>query len=66
MFRFALGAEKVHAEIYTKALDAVKSGVDLDATDFYLCPICGYIELGTAPDICPICGALSKVFEKVA
>jgi rubrerythrin len=66
MFRFALGAEKVHAEIYTKALEAVKSGVDLDVTDFYLCPICGYIELGAAPHTCPICGALSKVFEKVA
>jgi len=66
MFRFALGAEKVHAEIYAKALEAVKAGVDLDVTDFYLCPICGYIELGAAPDVCPICGALAKVFEKVA
>lgn len=66
MFRFALGAEKVHAEIYTKALEAVRNGVDLDVTDFYLCPICGYIELGKAPEKCPICGALGKVFETIA
>jgi len=66
MFRFALEAEKVHAEIYTKALEAVKAGVDMDVSDFYLCPICGYIELGEAPEKCPVCGALSKVFEKVA
>jgi len=66
MFRFALGAEKVHAEIYAKALEAVKKGVDLDISEFYLCPICGYIELGKAPEKCPICGALSKVFETVA
>ena len=46
MFRFALDAEKVHAEIYTKALEAVQKGVDLDVSEFYLCPICGYIELG--------------------
>lgn len=62
MFRFALEAEKVHAEIYQKALEAVKNGVDLDVADFYLCPICGYIELGKAPEKCPVCGALEKVF----
>jgi rubrerythrin len=66
MFRFALEAEKVHAEIYTKALEAVKKGVDLEATDFYLCPICGYIELGKPEDKCPVCGALAKVFITVA
>jgi len=62
MFRFALEAEKVHADIYAKALEAVKNGVDLDVSDFYLCPICGYIELGEAPEKCPVCGALAKVF----
>jgi len=66
MFRFALEAEKVHAQIYQKALDAVKNGVDLDVADFYLCPICGYIELGKAPEKCPVCGALEKVFTIIA
>jgi len=66
MFRFALGAEKVHAEIYAKALEAVKAGTDMDVSDFYLCPICGYIEMNEVPEKCPICGALSKVFEKIA
>ena len=65
MFRFALGAEKVHAEIYAKALEAVKKNVDLDVSEFYLCPVCGYIELGSPPEKCPICGALSKVFTTV-
>lgn len=66
MFRFAVEAEEVHAQIYTKALEAVKNGVDLDVTDFHLCPICGFIELGEAPDKCPVCGALKKVFHLVA
>lgn len=66
MFRFALDAEKVHAEIYTKALDAVKNGKDLEVSDFYLCPICGYIELGEPPEKCPVCKAMGKVFTKVA
>jgi rubrerythrin len=66
MFRFALEAEKVHADIYTKALEAVKNGVDLDVSDFYLCPICGYIELGKPTEKCPVCGALEKVFTTIA
>lgn len=66
MFKFAVDAEEVHANIYKKALEAVKAGKDLDVTDFYLCPICGFIELGKAPEKCPVCGALGKVFTRVA
>ena len=66
MFRFALDAEKVHAEIYAKALEAVQKGVDLDVSEFYLCPVCGYIELGKPTANCPVCQALPKVFTTVA
>ena len=66
MFQYALDAEKVHAEIYTKALEAVKKGVDLDVSDFYLCPVCGYIELGQAPDKCPVCKVPGTKFTQVA
>ena len=65
MFKFAVEAEEVHADIYKKALDAVKNGTDMDVSDFYLCPICGYIELGSTPDKCPVCGALGKVFTQI-
>ncbi|GAB6190726.1 rubrerythrin family protein [Desulfocastanea catecholica] len=65
MFKFAVDAEEVHARIYAKALEAVKAGVDLDVTDFYLCPVCGYIELGNPPEKCPVCGALGKIFVQV-
>jgi rubrerythrin len=65
MFKFALDAEAVHAKIYQKALEAVEKGVDLDVSDFHLCPICGYIELGAPPEKCPVCGALKKVFCQV-
>ena len=66
MFKFAVDAEEVHARIYSKALEAVKNGRDMDVSEFYLCPICGYIELGTAPEKCPVCGARQKMFEQVA
>ena len=62
MFKFAVDAEEVHAQIYAKALEAVKAGKDMDISDFYLCPICGYIELGAAPEKCPVCGAKASAF----
>lgn len=65
MFKFAVDAEEVHADIYEKALEAVKNGVDMDVSDFELCPVCGYIEVGSVPEKCPVCGALGKVFVQV-
>lgn len=65
MFKFAVDAEEVHAVIYKKALEAVKNGVDMEVSDFHLCPVCGYIEVGSVPEKCPVCGALGKVFVQV-
>lgn len=58
-------AEAVHARLYAMALDAVKSGKDLPATAFYLCPVCGHIELGQPPASCPICDAKGKRFTQM-
>ena len=57
MFKFAVSAEEVHAKLYTLALEAAAKGEDLTETEFHLCPICGHIEFGKAPESCPICGA---------
>lgn len=61
-FTFANEAEKVHAELYKKALAAIDSKAD---TDYYVCPVCGYIHENSAPEKCPICGAPSKAFKNV-
>ena len=65
MFGFALKAERVHAELYKKALQAVEQGKDLDVTNFYLCPFCGHIEFGERPAACPICGAKGERYVTV-
>lgn len=65
MFAFAVKAEAVHAKLYTKALEAAKAGKDLEETEFYLCPYCGYIEFGQPPEECPICGAKAAAFIQV-
>jgi rubrerythrin len=65
MFGYALDAEAVHAELYTLALEAVKQGKDLEGVEFYLCPICGYIEMGRPTDKCPVCGTKPQKFVLV-
>lgn len=56
MFAWAIEAEAVHAELYQRALEAVRQGKDLAEDNFYLCPICGHIEFGQPDGPCPICG----------
>lgn len=65
MFGLAVKAEEVHAQLYTKALGAVKQGKDLTETEFYLCPVCGHIEVGKPTDNCPICGTPAGKFTLI-
>ena len=65
MFAYASKAEAVHAKLYQMALTAVEQGKDVAEGSFYLCPVCGYIELGKAPDSCPICGTRKDKFLQV-
>ena len=65
MFRFAVAAEKVHAELYARALAAATRGEDLTEEKFYLCPVCGHIEFGAPPAKCPICGVPAARFVQV-
>jgi rubrerythrin len=62
VFTFANEAEKVHADLYKKALAALDSKAD---TDYYLCTVCGYIHENNAPAKCPICGSTAKAFKNV-
>ena len=64
MFKYASEAEAIHAKIYEMALEAVAKGEDF-AEEFYLCPVCGHIELGSPPDNCPICGVKGEKFIQV-
>lgn len=64
MFKYASSAEAVHAKIYKMALEAIQNGEDFSA-EFYLCPVCGHIELGAPPENCPICGVKGEKFMQV-
>jgi rubrerythrin len=61
-FAYANEVEKVHADLYQKALDNLDG---LEETDYYVCSVCGYTCEGEPPDQCPVCGSASKAFSKV-
>ena len=65
MFRYAVDAEEVHAKLYQAALAAAEQGEDLTDTEFYLCPVCGHIEFGQAPERCPICNVPASKYVQV-
>jgi len=64
-FNLANEVEKVHHKLYTRALEAVESGKDLEKQDVYICPVCGYTHEGEPPEKCPVCGAVKKVFQEI-
>lgn len=61
-FSYANEVEKIHANLYQKALDNLDS---LEETDYHVCSVCGYTCEGEPPDKCPVCGSASKAFFKV-
>jgi rubrerythrin len=65
-FEWALEAEKIHAELYTKAKEAVDAGNDVDLGPVQICKICGWTVEGEAPDECPLCKAKKDRFEEFA
>lgn len=65
MFGYAVQAEAVHAKLYQLALDAVKNGKDLAQDKIYLCPICGDIEFGEPPAVCPVCKTKGASFVRI-
>ena len=62
-FGFANEAEKVHAALYTEALNG-SDDVFAEA-EFYICSVCGHTMDGEPHDKCPICGAAPKAYRKV-
>ena len=62
----AMEVEKVHHDLFNAALEAVKSGKDLEDLPVRVCPICGHTVIGDAPDICPVCKAKGEKFTVVS
>jgi rubrerythrin len=61
-FVYANEVEKIHADLFKKALAAMGSTPD---ADYYVCQVCGNTVEGEAPDECPICRAKKQAFRKI-
>lgn len=64
-FDVANKVEQVHAGLFSKAVEALKSKRELANVDYYVCGVCGNTVEGAAPEKCPICGAPKAKFFKV-
>lgn len=62
-FRFANAVEKVHANLYQKAIDNL--GQNAAAVDYYVCKVCGNTVEGAPHNPCTVCQALPAAFFKV-
>jgi rubrerythrin len=61
-FNFANEVEKVHARLFQKALENL---ANKELVDIFVCSVCGYTVEGEAPDKCPICNAVKKLFKRI-
>jgi rubrerythrin len=58
-FKYAEAAEKVHAKLYIQAAAELDQKIE---HVYYLCPVCGNIEVDQLPDKCPICNVPGSKF----
>jgi rubrerythrin len=64
-FKWAWEVEKVHEELYRKALTALEAQQPLVEVDYYVCPTCGFTHEGPLEGICPVCKSPAKKFERI-
>jgi rubrerythrin len=61
-FQYANAVEKLHAELYKKALENIGNNPEVD---YYVCQVCGNTVENEAPDECTVCGAKKQAFRKI-
>jgi rubrerythrin len=60
-FHMANEAEKIHAELFKKAL----ANPGQAAPKVFVCKVCGHVAEGEAPEVCPICGGKRQVYFEI-
>lgn len=63
-FEYANEAEKVHGKTFQELTTLAGEGKDADDKEIHLCPVCGWVGRGEAPDRCPICNTAAKMFRQ--
>ena len=61
-FMYANEVEKIHANLYKKALEMLGKN---ETVEYFVCQVCGNTVENEAPDECPICKAKKQAFKKI-
>ena len=61
--RYAVEAEKIHADMYGNAKATAEAGEDIVIGEVYICPKCGFTHIGEPPERCPVCKLKSEKFK---
>ena len=61
--RYAVEAEKIHADMYGDAKAAAEGGEDMDIGEVHICPKCGFTHIGEPPERCPVCKLKREKFK---
>jgi rubrerythrin len=64
-FDLANQVEKTHHALFQAALGNLDQAKAMPDKPFFVCQVCGHTVEGSAPDKCPVCGALAKMFKKI-
>lgn len=65
-FNVANQVEQIHANLFTKATNTLKTGKEPPKAEYYVCNVCGNTVENEPPEKCPICGSPKSKFFKVA
>jgi len=63
-FDVANKVEQVHAKLFQKALDAMKTKKEMEKVDYYVCSDCGDTVEASPPEKCPICASPKEKYFK--
>jgi rubrerythrin len=65
-FNVANQVEQVHANLFMKASNMLKTGKEPQTAEYYVCSICGNTVENEPPEKCPVCGNPKSKFFRVA
>jgi len=62
-FKWAWEVEKIHEELYQKALKNL--GKSSNEVEYYVCPTCGFTHEGPFEGRCPVCNSAGEKFQRI-
>lgn len=64
-FSIARKVEQAHQKNFVDALAQIEGGNDIALQKYFICQVCGQLEMGEAPEHCPICNAPKTSFVEM-